>query len=53
MEFLHTLAGQAAIAIDNSQLFENLQRSNQELIQAYDTTLEGWARALELRDRET
>ena len=53
MEFLHTLAGQAAIAIDNSQLFENLQRSNQELVQAYDTTLEGWARALELRDRET
>ena len=53
MEFLHTLAGQAALAIDNSQLFENLQRSNQELIQAYDTTLEGWARALELRDRET
>lgn len=53
MEFLHTLAGQAAIAIDSAQLFENLQRSNQELIQAYDTTLEGWARALELRDRET
>ncbi|MBN2115005.1 MAG: GAF domain-containing protein [Anaerolineales bacterium] len=53
MEFLHTLAGQAAIAIDGSQLFENLQRSNQELIQAYDVTLEGWARALELRDRET
>jgi len=34
-------------------LFEKLQRSNQELMQAYDTTLEGWARALELRDRET
>lgn len=53
MEFLHTLAGQAAIAIDSSQLFENLQRSNQELMQAYDTTLEGWAKALEIRDRET
>jgi response regulator RpfG family c-di-GMP phosphodiesterase len=53
MEFLHTLAGQAAIAIDSSQLFEKLQRSNQELIQAYDKTLEGWARALEIRDSET
>ena len=53
MDFMHTLAGQAAIAIDNSQLFNNLQRSNQEISQAYDTTLEGWARALELRDRET
>jgi HD-GYP domain-containing protein (c-di-GMP phosphodiesterase class II) len=53
MQFLQTLAGQAAIAIDNAQLFDNLQRSNQELTQAYDTTLEGWAHALELRDRET
>jgi HD-GYP domain-containing protein (c-di-GMP phosphodiesterase class II) len=53
MQFLQTLAGQAAIAIDNAQLFEHLQRSNQEVTQAYDTTLEGWARALELRDRET
>lgn len=53
MQFLHTLAGQAAIAVDNAQLFDNLQRSNQEITQAYDTTLEGWARALELRDRET
>ena len=53
MQFMHTLVGQAAIAIDNSQLFENIQRSNQEIRQAYDTTLEGWARALELRDRET
>ncbi len=53
MQFLQTLASQAAIAIDNAHLFDNLQRSNQELIQAYDTTLEGWARALELRDRET
>ena len=53
MQFMQTLAGQAAIAIDNAQLFDNLQRSNQEIRQAYDTTLEGWARALELRDRET
>ena len=53
LEFMQTMAGQAAIAIDNSQLFENLQRSNQELSLAYDTTLEGWGKALELRDKET
>ena len=53
LEFLQTLAGQAAIAVDNAQLFENLQRSNQELSLAYDTTLEGWGKALELRDKET
>ena len=53
LNFLHTLAGQAAIAIDNVQLFKNLQRSNQELILAYDATLAGWGQALELRDKET
>ena len=51
--FLETLAGQAAIAIDNAQLFENLQRSNVELALAYDATIEGWSRALDLRDKET
>lgn len=30
-----------------------MQRSNIELALAYDNTLEGWARALELRDMET
>jgi HD-GYP domain-containing protein (c-di-GMP phosphodiesterase class II)/uncharacterized protein YigA (DUF484 family) len=53
LDFLESLAGQAAIAIDNATLFENLQRSNLELSLAYDTTLEGWSRALELRDQET
>ena len=52
-DYLETLAGQAAIAIDNATLFEQAQASNRELAAAYDTTLEGWARALELRDRET
>jgi signal transduction histidine kinase/ActR/RegA family two-component response regulator len=31
LEFLEALAGQAAIAIDNAQLFEGLQRSNASL----------------------
>jgi HD-GYP domain-containing protein (c-di-GMP phosphodiesterase class II) len=53
LDFLQTLAGQATIAIDNAQLFENLQRTNQDLSLAYDTTLEGWGKALELRDKET
>ncbi len=53
INFLETLAGQAAIAIDNAQLFENLQQANQELTLAYDSTLEGWVNYLDLRDRET
>jgi HD-GYP domain-containing protein (c-di-GMP phosphodiesterase class II) len=53
LSFLTALANQAAIAIDNATLFEKLQRSNAELALAYDTTLEGWSRALDLRDKET
>ncbi len=53
MQFFETLAGQAAIAIDNARLFIDLQHSNKELIQAYDETLEGWSAALDLRDKET
>ncbi|RIH83450.1 Cyclic di-GMP phosphodiesterase response regulator RpfG [Calidithermus terrae] len=52
-EFLETLAGQAAIAVDNFRLFERLQRANGELELAYDATIEGWSRALDLRDEET
>ncbi|MFQ5407625.1 MAG: GAF domain-containing protein [Anaerolineales bacterium] len=53
VDFLETLATEAAIAIDNATLFDDLQRSNIELTMAYDATIEGWARALELRDSET
>jgi HD domain/GAF domain len=53
LNFMETLAGQAAIAIENANLFRELQRSNIELIRAYDATIDGWSRALELRDRET
>jgi PAS domain S-box-containing protein len=51
--FFETLAEQAAIAIDNAQLFDGLQRSNTDLAMAYDATIEGWSRALDLRDKET
>jgi PAS domain S-box-containing protein len=51
--FLEMLANQAAIAIDSGQLVENLQASNVELMTAYDETIEGWSRALDLRDEET
>ena len=37
LDFLSALADQAAIAIDNAALFEDLQRTNQELALAYDT----------------
>jgi HD-GYP domain-containing protein (c-di-GMP phosphodiesterase class II) len=53
LDFLETLASQGAIAIDNAELFENMQHSNIELIRAYDDTLEGLSRSLDLRDKET
>ncbi|HBG05525.1 MAG: hypothetical protein A2075_04555 [Geobacteraceae bacterium GWC2_58_44] len=53
LDLLKALASKAAIAIDNATLFENLQRSNTELAQAYDATIEGWSRAMELRDNMT
>ncbi len=53
LEFLETVADQAAVAIDNATLFEGLQRSNIDLTLAYDTTIEGWSRAMDLRDKET
>lgn len=53
LDYLETLAGQAAIAIDNISLFEDLQRANDQLVLGYDATIEGWSRALDLRDKET
>ena len=53
VDFLEALAGQAGLAIDNVTLFQNLQRSNLELGLAYESTLEGWSAALDLRDKET
>jgi putative nucleotidyltransferase with HDIG domain len=53
IDFFELLASQAALAIDNATMFDRLQRSNIELALAYDSTLEGWSKALDLRDKET
>lgn len=57
---LKVAAAQIASGIENHRLLEavildarKLENSNQELKKAYEETLEGWARALELRDNET
>ena len=34
-------------------MVENLSKSQQDLLDTYDKTIEGWARALDLRDHET
>ncbi len=53
VEFLGTLADQAAIAIANAQLFDSLQRANADLGLAYNATIAGWSRAMDLRDAVT
>jgi HD-GYP domain-containing protein (c-di-GMP phosphodiesterase class II) len=52
LEYLQTLARQAAIAVDNALTFDRLQRTNTELALAFDESIEGWARALDLRCHE-
>ena len=53
MGLISAFADQAAVAIDNARLFESLKAANAELEIAYDATLQGWVRALDLRDKET
>jgi putative nucleotidyltransferase with HDIG domain len=53
LELISAFANQAAVAIDNADLFDRLQKSNRELEKAYQATLEGWVRALDLKDKET
>lgn len=53
LDFMNVLAGEAAIAIESTLMFNNYERTNIALTMAYDATIEGWSRALELRDRET
>ena len=43
----------SALASAFNNMVTALEHSNRELMEAYDTTLEGWSKALELRDEET
>jgi PAS domain S-box-containing protein/putative nucleotidyltransferase with HDIG domain len=52
-DFLQSLAFQVAIALDRFSLFSSMEQANEKLFEAYEATLEGWSRALELRQRET
>ncbi|MEA5078103.1 MAG: PAS domain S-box protein, partial [Anaerolineaceae bacterium] len=53
VDMANTLAYQTAITLDTFAMFTGLQKSNHELTLAYDETIEGWSRALDLRDKET
>ena len=60
LRLITAFADQAAVAIDNANLIENLRETNFhleaaniELGIAYEATLRGWVRALDYRDKET
>lgn len=53
LRFLQILAGQIAIAIDSNRLYEDLRLANIENLKAYEAAIEGWSRAMDLRDKET
>jgi hypothetical protein len=50
---LQAFANQIAVALENARLVRKLQDANEELDNAYERTLEGWVKALDLRDNET
>jgi len=53
MFLAQSMAAHAGSVLENAALYEQTRRHAEELAQAYDSTLAGWARALELRDEPT
>jgi len=53
LRVLTAISDIAASAIHRAELIEQTRSQAHELSLAYDATIEGWARALELRDKET
>ncbi len=53
VRLLSSVADMAANAVYRASLYEQTQKDEADLMLAYDSTLEGWAHALELRDQET
>lgn len=53
VSFFNMIAGQTAIAIVHVNQFHDIRRLNADLLNSYENTLEGWARVLEFKDRET
>lgn len=48
-----TLAHQITLAVANAKLYKTIHQSHENLLRAYDATLQGWSLALDLRDQET
>ena len=53
IELSYVLSAQVSLAIANAQLYKKAQEAIVDLTWAYDATLEGWSRVLDMRDHET
>lgn len=53
IELCYVLSNQVALAIANARLYQEAQRATMELSRAYDATLKGWSRVLDIRDHVT
>jgi HD-GYP domain-containing protein (c-di-GMP phosphodiesterase class II) len=53
IDLCNILSFQVALAVANAQLYQNTQQAMVDLTRAYDATLEGWSRVLEMRDHDT
>ena len=53
IDLAYVLSFEVSLAVANAQLYEKAQQSIVDISQAYDATLEGWSRMLDLRDQVT
>ncbi len=53
LHIFQAIVAQIAIASNNAKLYRELQLSNKDIQLAYDKTLEGWGKALQMREKET
>src|SRR5574340_246007 len=53
VDLCRTVSHQISLAVANARLYDQVQRTGDELRVAYDATLKGWSLALEMRDEET
>jgi putative nucleotidyltransferase with HDIG domain len=53
LDLCAALSGQSALAISNAKLYKQAQQAIVDITGAYDATLEGWSRVLDMRDHVT
>jgi putative nucleotidyltransferase with HDIG domain len=53
IDLCHILSYEVSLAIANAQLYRKAQQAVTDLAHAYDATLEGWSRVLDMRDHAT